>query len=318
MDSENVPDPNAISDDDKSRVAAVFQKTDASARRHAAEAAAARERAIAEEMNEAALAAADIPSTATGDIKLAGEKKKRKKAPLIIIFLILAVMAGGVWWVLAREVTPNETSLQAFVAYKDYLTNGPSKSEDTGEESEWFLFTIPESSFSLEQKKEYFAELEKRFSDFETRSGEKLGERLGNYKELLKLSIIQPSLEIYTSNLADEYIKGGSEAAYSYIQNSTNSDSQLPMSKPLLSALGSYLDASLTVLEIYEAAGCLHDGAIDFSCEGVKTSNLAYVEAAEKQAVAERSLNNSARAVEMNFRSNTDSIEKYLREESNE
>ena len=273
VDSENVPDPNVISDDDKSRVATVFQKTDASARRHA----------IAEEMNEAALAAADIPSTATGDIKLPGGKKKHKKAPLIIILALMVLAVGGgffaAWqmgWIGGGEAH-HETALQAFATYKDYLIDGPSKSEDTNEESAWFLFTIPESELSLEQKKEYFTELEKRFSDFEARSSEKLGERLGNYKELFRLAIIQPSLEIYASNLADEYIKGGSEAAYNYIQNSASSDSQLPMSKPLLSALETYLDASLTVLEIYETAGCIHDNVIDFGCESVKTDRKSVV-----------------------------------------
>lgn len=116
VETQNLPDPEGQpSDDDKSRIAAVFQKHDRSRQRQSAEAKAAREAELANQarweqnvsgpngqnpaaqaMNAAALSMADIPSTATGDIRLPGEKKKsRWKAPLIILLVLLVIGLGG-------------------------------------------------------------------------------------------------------------------------------------------------------------------------------------------------------------------------------
>ena len=87
-----------LSDENKSRIAAAFQSTDATQKQQEAQA-----------MNAAALAASDIPSTATGDIKLQGEKKRRKKWPVVVLLvLLLALIGGGVWYWLQGQQS-NET-----------------------------------------------------------------------------------------------------------------------------------------------------------------------------------------------------------------
>lgn len=319
VDSENVPDPNAISDDDKSRVAAVFQKTDASARRHAAEAAAARERAIAEEMNEAALAAADIPSTATGDIKLAGEKKKRKKAPLIIIFLILAVMAGGVYFFLTNN-TNNEAKVEvssldevkvAFARYANFLLYGSEKDTFEGEFEASKIYTLDGQLASEEYDRQYWnnttellGNVSKKLEDVSDGMKNQLAQAFASYRQ--NYDFIQRYKEIGQPNDADvlsALLGSGAERAKAIVEERYANLAALETTAAetfVAQRLQEYSDV-ISSYEIYLKNGCLQNGDLQMeTCDPTSFSQVDLDRLAElsesfgkARAAADRVVENS-------------------------
>ena len=289
VDSENVPDPNVISDDDKSRVATVFQKTDASARRHAAEAAAARQRAIAEEMNEAALAAADIPSTATGDIKLPGGKKKHKKAPLIIILALLVLAVGGgffaAWqmgWIGKENTSGNESvaltreeaAERAFARYASFVLTGTasdsySTDADFGESEveKQFLSQTKNPAF-WDTSIELLESAQKAYSELEN-SDELLTDLMNYYAECLEfLKNFESYPSISVDIMEEFYLRDGRE-----VMIDTVIETYAPYAEDTSSVVANYAqvmkqtaEALANKLDFYTNSGCLVDGSFNAEC----------------------------------------------------
>ncbi len=159
VNTENLPAAEAeLSEDNKSRIAAAFQGTEAS-----------QKQAEAREMNEAALARSDIPSTATDDIKLPGGKKKHRKAPLIILaVLALLAVSGGIVWYGAQsgwfggeapvaETNPFYEAKVVFARYANYLLFGEEKDVLDGEFEANRTYTVDEQLESETFDQEYWS-----------------------------------------------------------------------------------------------------------------------------------------------------------------
>lgn len=156
--------------------------------------------------------------------------------------------------------------------------------------------------------------MKERFDAF-ARSTKQLSERLPDYEELFELALVQPSLRIYMSKLAEVYYEDGKVKAQEVIKDLTDLDSELLVANSLLSALKSYLNASLTMLEVYKSSGCTYDDVVVFGCEKVNPSNELYVGASAERESAAKVFNTSAYIVKTAFKSNTETLQEILKED---
>lgn len=309
-----------LSDENKSRIASAFAQTDATQKHDQ----------LADQMAEQDAVSGDVipatnatTSTVASDIHLASSKKKRKWPVILAIIVLLAVVGGVIAWLVLGKPPANgqKTPSQLFEDYKNYLVVGPEQpstatEENTGPSQAWFLFSLPESELTVDEQEAYISELKNKYAEFKNACSGQICEQLNSYGQILALALTTPSIDIYISQLTQEYIQNGSEAAYTYMQSVTNFDSQSTLAISIFSALDRFLSTGLSLLEVYQTEGCIVDGVMDSACETALNNNQAHYDILRQQDAALRMLESSARAVTITFQQNTENIQKALEEEN--
>ncbi|MEY8388110.1 hypothetical protein AALC17_12580 [Oscillospiraceae bacterium 38-13] len=327
VNSENLEEIKPeLSEENKLRIASAFAQTDATQKHDQ----------LSEQMaGQDAVSGTVIPaggfgsnsnstaSTATGDIRIPGVKKKSKWPLVLAALVILAAVSGVVAWLVIGKPPTNgqKTPSQLFEDYKNYLVVGPEQSSTAAEENTtpsqvWFLFRLPESELTVDEQEAYIAELKNKYAEFKNACSGQICEQLNSYGQILTLALTAPSIDIYVSQLTQEYIQNGSEVAYTYIQSVTNFDSQSTLAISIFSALDRLLSTGLSLLEVYQTEGCIVDGVMDSACETALNDNQAHYDILRQQDAALRMLESSARAVTITFQQNTENIQKALKEEN--
>jgi len=267
VNTENLPNAEAaLSEDNKSRIAAAFRGTEAS-----------QKQTQAREMNEAALARSDIPSTATGDIKLPGEKKKHKKAPLIIVaILALLAVGGGVVWLIGNLSMPTkQTVIQTFMHYVDYMEDGPeNESHDLVKPA---LLHMEENGYTSNEQEQFTKNARQLFQDFRTMFDKSnlsldanfkqaMDNKLNQYSELLDFIIVYNNLYINNAALLGVYISNGRDAAIQSITQMLpkyeyNEQLQYPIEK-----ISDYWHKNIAIYDLYSQYGCIDGATLDMGC----------------------------------------------------
>lgn len=304
VETQNLPDPEGQpSDDDKSRIAAVFQKHDRSRQRQSAEARAAREAELANQarweqnvsgpngqnpaaqaMNAAALSMADIPSTATGDIRLPGEKKKsRWKAPLIILLVLLVIGLGGggmAWMMLGhREEVSNNNLREVFNSYANFfLYNTDSDANLEG------LYRYGDTYYAgmLDDENEidaHFAKSEEKYQAFiesyrkyiEQHSDDELTsarEQIESYyTDLDLLRYIRKRPNLTAGDLLEAFIESPDNiAAEVDTYYDALAESTVEATRTYGQEYKTQIQNLLEAYQIYDAQGCIAEGVISLAC----------------------------------------------------
>lgn len=298
------------------RVASAFAQTDASQQ--------------SQRLNEAMLenANAATQSTATGDIQL-DAPKKRKKWPIVLLLVlavVAAVVAVVVFFVLPKlsESSPSKQE-QVVASYNKYVNDLKFGSEEVQQEnsssvavSDWMLFNVFSENMSSETQEEFFTNIENSYTDFlkvlkSNVPNNGLDDFLSEYKTLQDVVIKAQSRELYSNNLLRTYTTDGAAAAYTDVQDIYREEEVPQVGASILSALKKYLDVQLTIIEIYNAQGCITDNQIDASCEDGLLSNVAYQNALASQEDAVRTLERVANPFFMDFANKTNQLSQRLR-----
>lgn len=238
VNSENLNDIKPeLSEENKSRIASAFAKTDATQKQDQLAEQMSEQDAISGTVlpagalgsaNGAGLNSNSTASTATGDIRLTGVKKK-SKLPLVLAALALIAVIGGVaaWLVLGRSGQSSNqpvTAKEAFSAYVDYLKNGPENlrsDQERDDNDEYFLFGVTNNNIVSEAElSSYLKELTAKYDTFSSMIGgvESLGEvNLDQYSRMLTLFVKSASLRDLRQGLLDRYLDAGPNSAYNYI-----------------------------------------------------------------------------------------------------
>ena len=333
VNSENLEEIKPeLSDENKSRIASAFAQTDATQKHDQLSEQIAEQDAVSGTVipaggigsaSDAGFGNNATTASASGDIRLPGQKKSRKWPLLILTALVVLGIGGVVAWLMMGKPPTNrqKTPSQLFEDYSNYLVVGPEQSstvaeEDTDPSQTWFLFRLPESELTVDEQGAYIAELKNKYAEFKNACSGQICEQLNSYGQILTLALAAPSIDIYVSQLTQEYIQNGSEVAYTYIQSVTNFDSQSTLATSISSALGRFLSTGLSLLEVYQTEGCIVDGVMDAACEIALNDNQAHYDILRQQNAALRMLENSVRAINITFQQNTESIQKALEEEN--
>ncbi len=346
VNSENLEEIKPeLSEDNKSRIASAFRNTDASAKRRAAEAEAAADQAA---QNEARweqnisganltpapganlLAPTSIPSTATGDIRMPGTKKK-SKLPLILIALVVLIAVGGgaAWFILNQGPSEKEKLLAQYDEYVAYLKDGPEslrtqkEDEQTEEPVTWFLLDFGNMNLPIADQRDYTEELLKRYNNFSGAflndvQSESVTSTINNYADLLNTTVKLASADVAANDLLKVYLENGAEDAYRFIENNSSTNSESTMVKTAMSSLAKYLEAQLTIIEIYDAHSCIVENALDASCEEtISSTSPTYDSMLRNQDTMLRVLNQSLSSLGASLKASTDQL-KTLAEASYE
>lgn len=298
----NIAQPISNPEGERKRVASIFANTDTGRQ--------------AQRLNDA-MEAQTTPITE--DLVINNGPRAKSKLPLIIALVVLVVVAAGIGgWAIINSFSNNNpdanvalTPQEAFVRYKNLITYGDENTADFGSisDSDWFIFQLRNGGLNNVSMQEYINKVSQSYDGFSGIASTKAEDRgdidMNQYARLLDLFLKGGSLKLIQQNILDEFLKRGSESAYSYIQEliPKQPDDEEYQSMIIVSdAIGTFLQDELTLLEIYEGWGCIDDNSVSMSCVDTRTvGHVAYNELADSQSAAQQTIISYLRVLQIPF-----------------
>ena len=262
-----------LSDENKSRIAAAFQSTDATQKQQEAQA-----------MNAAALAASDIPSTATGDIKLNTEKKKHGKA-LVLVLVIIGIIVAVVAYFAVSVLRERASVANVRTAYENYgrtLITGDDTLECSPPDNITLLEHLGSSECSITAMEIISDRFLGAFEEFKTLFD------ASSFSEDDELSLLVAHQGVYTRIIA-QYIRqveqqdkiiqlyniGQGDLTVEEINNTSIEDVAFDGT---LELFAEYLDLRTSIMikeyQVYNDSNCLLSGLLDYTCVELITTAI--------------------------------------------
>lgn len=234
----------------------------------------------------------------TGDIVIGEEKSTKSRKWLVVCGVMIGVVVLGLLgWFVAKSIMKNGVSStgdlkQSFNKFANYVLSGEELTTEISPELDVFYgYYFTDETYTDEEKVTINKKAEDLFTDFEkvyigvidkekiTSNDEMLIAFVSDSEKILDfLSVIYMKPRIEVEKIADVYISGGSDSVQEYVDSYYDALSGNQYYEEYKNATKKWAGLLVQSLELYNKAGCIVDGKVNWDCQVASNDTATVME----------------------------------------